>query len=852
MLFCAVDKCKRREKPLCTVHCIITANVLLSFFNQPAGNYYLANYEASSCSGLNAAFNLLFQRKINTMKKFLFFFLFISFTAAALSQKTVSGKVYNSLTKEPVAGATIRVQGLNEALLSDVNGAFQFSAPVTTIVVSATGYQPMEVSLSASENINIALQPSEKPLDELIVTASRSLQRRGDAPVSITKITPKVIAETKPRDILELVNKVPGVVMTNLNNEQHSMSIRQPMGTTSAYHLYLEDGIPIRTMGVFNHNALIEINIPAIQSIEVVKGPASSIYGPEAIGGSINFINLKPTALATIRAGVQVDNYGYRRYNLASTGMLSKKIGYAINGNYTQQRNGWLANTDFDKWAGTVRLDYKISPKTLLWSSYTGIDYETQASGSVDSAGFYSKTYPSATGFTYRKVYTNRLRTTIEHQWNDRNASTLTFYYRNNAVLQSANHTIRWTPRLDSASTESNDARFRSYGFVAQHGISLPLLSTKVLAGVSGDVSPHRFFSNPLILNAILRPDGMSVERYTIRRNPSDVFITNYDSEIRNLGAWLQTEVAPFKNLRAVVGLRYDRFSYQYDRLPTMTQPMTASGSRSYEKLVPRIGATYNLGKNAAVFANYSKGFVQANLSTLFNPANPQGLNLEPATFDNVEVGGWASLLTNELFIDITLYELKGRNEVISIRQPDGSSLPTSVGRTLHRGIEYGISYTPSKQLSLRVSATNALHRFEEFELSKRQSDAVKNVDGKVMPQSPTFIANTEVTYRPAWAKGFRISAEWQRMSEWYQNQVNTVKYNDKGLLGFTGISLLNLRTGYEWKGVELFLNVYNVTDELYANTATRGNNPGDRSSFNPGAPRIFNFGLQYSFTAKK
>jgi outer membrane receptor for ferric coprogen and ferric-rhodotorulic acid len=100
--------------------------------------------------------------------------------------------------------------------------------------------------------------------------------------------------------------------------------------------------------------------------------------------------------------------------------------------------------------------------------------------------------------------------------------------------------------------------------------------------------------------------------------------------------------------------------------------------------------------------------------------------------------------------------------------------------------------------------------------------------------------------------KGFRIAAEWQRMSEWYQNQINTVKYNDKGFLGARGISLLNMRAGFTIKGIELYINVLNVTDELYANTATRGNNPNDRSNFNPGAPRVFNFGFQYNFTAKK
>lgn len=787
------------------------------------------------------------------MKKLLSLFI-IAFTASAsFAQSGTAGKIYNAYTKEPIAGATIQIKGSDKKFTSDVSGAFTLpDKNAAAIVVSSIGYTTSEETIPTTGTLSVALVPSEKPLDELIVTANRTLQRRGDAPLSITRISPKLIAETKPRDILELVNKVPGVVMTNLNNEQHSMSIRQPMGSTAAYHLYLEDGIPIRTMGVFNHNALLEINVPAIQSIEVVKGPASSIYGPEAIGGSINFITPKPTALTTVKAGVQVDNYGYRRYTVASTGALSAKFGYAINLNKTMQRNGWLANTDFDKWAGTARVDYKISPKMLLWTSYSHIDYETQASGSIDSAGLYSKKYPSATGFTYRKVYTKRARTTLEQQWDSRNFSTLTFYYRNNAVLQSANHTISWTRGSDSAKTESNDARFRSYGVIAQHNTSLSFLNTKLITGFSADITPHRFFSNPLILNAIVRPDGLSVEKYTVRSNNPNVFITNYDSEIRNMAAWLQAEASLLKNLKAVAGVRYDRFSYDYERLPTMTQPATANGSRSFDKLVPRIGATYTVGKGKAIFANYSKGFVQANLSTLFNPANPQGLNLEPATFSNAEVGGWASLLQDKLFVDVTLYELKGRNEVINIRQPDNSTLPTSVGRTLHRGIEYSINYNPSKQFTARISATNALHRFEEFELSRRQSDVVKNVNGKTMPQSPAFIANSEITYRPSWAKGFRIAAEWQRMSEWYQNQINTVKYSDKGFLGAKGISILNMRTGYTYKGVEIFLNVYNVTDELYAATATRGNNPADKSSFNPGSPRIFNFGLQYSFTAKK
>jgi hypothetical protein len=62
--------------------------------------------------------------------------------------------------------------------------------------------------------------------------------------------------------------------MSNIGNEQHMMAIRQPI-STSAYYLYLEDGLPIRPMGIFNHNALLEINQFNVESVEVVKGPVS-------------------------------------------------------------------------------------------------------------------------------------------------------------------------------------------------------------------------------------------------------------------------------------------------------------------------------------------------------------------------------------------------------------------------------------------------------------------------------------------------------------------------------------------------------------------------------------------------
>lgn len=152
----------------------------------------------------------------------------------------------------------------------------------------------------------------------------------------------------------------------------------------------------------------------------------------------------------------------------------------------------------------------------------------------------------------------------------------------------------------------------------------------------------------------------------------------------------------------------------------------------------------------------------------------------------------------------------------------------------------------------VRIGGATALHRFEDFQLSNRPTDALQKLDGKEMPNSPRLIANTEVIYQPKWAKSLRLSAEWQRLSPWFLNQINTIRFEDEGFLGFKGVSVLNMRVGYTFKNVDLFVNVLNATNELYVASASRGNNPTDRTNFSPAAPRSIGWGLQYNFVGKQ
>lgn len=770
---------------------------------------------------------------------------------AQLYGQEISGYVVDLSTNEPLVGATVLRRSNHQGTITDFNGYFQLPGIAQdTLEVTYIGYDKMLIA-NPGASLTISLSASANNLQQIVVTANREAALRTDAPVAISKLSPVTINDAKPILITELINKVPGVVMLNYNNEQHAMSIRQPMGT-SAYFLYMEDGLPMRPMGVFNHNALIEMNIFGVSNIEVVKGPASSLYGPEAVGGAINFITHRATAMPTAKVGLQADQWGYKRIQYAAGGTIGKKLGVYVSGFEGRQRDAWQANSDYDKSSVSVRLDYPITDKTTLTATFAGNEYKSDMAGSVDSTAFYNRTYTSTTDFTYRQVHSQRTRLTASHQWNDANETTLTLSYRENYIEQVPNYGIRWKSGDSTASVERNRNTFYSKVALLQHSLRFNFLDARILAGGMVDVSPVNYWSYGIDLVAHLRPDRKSVERYTIIQERPDRQLADYLADLKNYAAYAQFEINPIERLKVTLGLRYDIMAFDFQN-----HLDGSVGSKSYEQVTPKIGATFDLMHDKGVYANYSEGFSPPSLTSIFRkrtnaaPGNEFYYNLEPAHFTNMEIGGWGAFFDNKVYVDAAVYRMLGRSELVSVRQPDNSTDHQSAGRTLHRGVEYGVSYQPNSEWLVRIGGTNAIHRFEKFELSNRTTDEVQNVNGKDMPQSPRWIANSEVTYKPEYFNGFRLSLEWQRVSAWYQDQINQVQYDDKGFLGFKGISYLNLRTGYEWNGVEVFVNVMNATDELYANAATRGNLAKDRTTYTPAAPRTFVFGIQYTFTHK-
>lgn len=758
------------------------------------------------------------------------------------SQTTLKGTVTDGFTHEALQGVVI--SGDTTAVTkTNVKGKFIISATnYKSIKFSMVGYTSKTIP-SGGDNIalDIVLYPSTLDLQPVIISANREKQSRQDAPIAISKINSTQIQDTKATALYQLLNKVAGVYMVDLGNEQHTMAIRQPI-TYNALYLYMEDGLPIRPTGIFNHNSLYEINMSGVKDIEVIKGPASSLYGSNSIGGAVNFITQAPPTGYAGNISLQGDNYHYRRVD-ANGGFTSGNFGLYAGGYIAHQKDSWQDYSNFDKYSGNIKATYDFDANTKLTASASYNNLDTQTPGSLDSAHFYNRSYGSNQRFTYRKVKAFRASTRLDHIWNEKNSTFFTVFFRDNSTAQLPSYYISDVRDSNgnylSSNGQVNDQKFTSYGFLGQHRTDFDFLHSRLIAGIYLDDSPSSYYAQLLDIQKDVQNNF-----YTGFTNTGQ-YIDDYRIKLFNTAAYTQYEMNPFKPLKIVLGLRYDRVHYDFANglLPGNTK-YKQQETNNFNIVAPKLGLTYNLGNNKGLYANYSVGFQPPETGDLYSSRQLEPL--KQATFNNYEIGSWFSALDKKLYFELSLYDLEGRNEIISQLLPDNTTQNENAGATRHQGVEYSLTYAPVKELIFRFSGTNARHTYVDYSevlTNNSGQNYTVSYNGKRMNNAPTWIANSELTYKPLFLEGFRMAAEWQHIDAYFTNPANTKTY--------AGYNIYNLRFGYDFKqtvlkGAGIWFNVLNLTNKLYATTVT-SNTYGD--TYNAAPPRIYTLGISYSFS---
>ncbi len=765
------------------------------------------------------------------------------------AQDLYKGKVVD-INQNPIFGASvISVKNSKRGVATDFEGGFMIKLNDNQVKISMVGFATKTVKLSSEFN-TIVLHENLQNLDEVIVSASREIQQRREVPAAIGVLTSKQIEETKAFGIEQLVNQVPGVFMSSskaASNEQHFMAVRSPISTRSLF-LYVEDGLPIRPVAVFNHNALLEMNNTTFEKVEVLKGPASSIYGSEAIGGSFNFITKSPRKDFGGSVSIQGNDLGITRYEAEASTTANEKYGFYVGGHYIQRNNGPVGHSDYEKFAITFKNENNFS-ETLRWiNSVSFIDYRSDMTGSISEQNFLAGNYESDQTFTEREAQALRFRSTLEKVWNDYNKTSVNFIYRNNIMNQLPSYRIRQDRNMGqltgTGSGEINSNQFRSYVGLVQHKLDFNFKDASLVVGATADFSPQDYVAETVDV-VVDTQTGKNID-FTI--NSGD-YILNYNADIFNYAGYAQFEISPIEALKVTAAVRFDEFSYDYNNL-IESQAGVVDTKVNYSSVAPKFGLNYNVNKNLGFYSNYSKGFTPPQTSTLFRNSRNSStgatiFDLKPAKFDNYEVGGYFTI-PSKLKVDVAVYRLDGTDRLISLRDVSGDFVQLNAGKTRSQGVELGLKYQILENLSVNYSGSYATHKYISF------FDNGVDYSNTAMQTAPNYLSMSNITYKPL--SNLIVTLEHEQVGSYntsFENQVvfgtDTAGNDILGTSTYDGHHVFNFRGSFKFYDFEFWGQALNIFDELYAVRASY-NIWRRENSYSIGNPRAFHFGVKYNF----
>lgn len=263
--------------------------------------------------------------------------------------KMLTGRVVNKQDSTPLPGATLFCKEIKAGATTDSDGRYNLKLGQSgnyTVLVAAMGYKRLEIKVKTSETeqltLNVQLEEDKLMMDEVVVTGTMKEVSKDDSPVNIDVITPKLFKKTAAVSLFEATNLVNGV-KPQINCNVCNTGDIHINGLEGPYTLILIDGMPI-VSGLSSVYGLMGIPTSMIGKMEIAKGPASALYGTEAMGGIINVITKDINQLHK-KWYLDYSATSYNEHNLD----LSKKFSLGKQASMLTGINAFYYNTPLDK-----------------------------------------------------------------------------------------------------------------------------------------------------------------------------------------------------------------------------------------------------------------------------------------------------------------------------------------------------------------------------------------------------------------------------------------------------------------------------------------------------------------------
>jgi outer membrane receptor protein involved in Fe transport len=279
---------------------------------------------------------------------------------------TVSGNVTDTRSKDPLVGVNITVKGKLAGTVTDGRGNFTLTTntpPPFVLVFSTVGYESQEVNVSGSQSaVAVSLKEQVIMGQEVVVAASRMEESILQSPVSIEKMDIRTIRETPAANFYDALANIKGIDLNTQSLTFKSVNTRGFNANGNVRVVQLIDGMDNQAPGLnFSVGNIVGISEIDLESVEVLPGASSALYGPNAIQGIILMNSKNPFQYQGLSANARVGLMNVGREGIDPSLMRDFSIRYAkaFNNKFAFKANAsylaavdWRANDYRDKNAG--------------------------------------------------------------------------------------------------------------------------------------------------------------------------------------------------------------------------------------------------------------------------------------------------------------------------------------------------------------------------------------------------------------------------------------------------------------------------------------------------------------------
>ena len=709
-----------------------------------------------------------------------------------------------------------------------IASSFSLSAITLALCVSNMAFAQQPALVSSQE------QNSSSIDDVIIVTGSHTPIAKLTASSNVDVISQaeieRVLAVT-PADIL---NRVTGVHVHTNNGMESLPAMRSPVltgpGAAGAF-IFAQDGIATRAAGFANNNGLSELNLAAASAVEVIRGPASAIYGSNAVHGVVNALSANVDQPGRLRF-----LYGDNNHINIATKFSGEE--YAIDYQHVND-GGFRDESDFvsNKLDGKFITQFSGATVTTTISGFN-LDQETAGFISSGSNGeCYSSTLVDNVLYEDTAAMSKNCDPDAYRQWSSvRWASNWEWSLANGAKLDLTpfyrnNHMEFRQHYLPSRAIEENSHSSVGLKTIYSHSLSNDF---DVVVGLDLEST------NGSLIETQDAPD-----RYSWGKARQQGQHFNYAVDAQIIAPYAQVMYQASEQLSLDASVRFDNTQYDYDNLiadgttkadgtsctNNNDAPIAclflrpADRSDDFSNTSISLGANYLVTDSSALFASIASGFRAPQTTDLYRLQNQQSIGtIDSESTDSIEIGYRQQ--AQDLSYEVVWYTMKKDN--FFFRDADG--LNVTDGKTTHTGLELGVDYQLTSTLNVGVNYSFASHEYD-FE---RTSSGV--VAGNEIDTAPSKMGNIQVTWQATDALSMEL--EWLHMGQYFLEPANEHEYD--------GHDLVHLRTNYRMNETVTFsANIDNLTDEAYA---SRADYAFGTYRFFAGQPRNVKVGVTVNF----